>query len=582
MGSRTVSSWIHQIAKNRRRGVALAVLGLLCLTFTMQNGLSTRLEASTVISSNDFAAFSYSSTLGAPATHSNAEILLVQFDPNVNGYQVGGRAGYCLAVPRNVSAGSLTFDASWWANGYNHPFVSVDGLSHEVWSKTGVTKVSHHSQTVVVNGASSVCFGNAVDTGTTTYPDVRYITVHSYTLMGAQTTTPTPTPDPTSTPTNRSTPTPTPTSHPTSTPTPTVNPTPTAGPTPTPGPTNCTVNLNPATASQINGDLTAGAVVCLAAGSYGSLDLTASPSSNATLTAAPGAHVVTGSVEVSGSHLTVSQLHTTGINVGQGGGAQTNYVVIDHNDAGNTGGYGISIECQNQLVGSTGKMPCGNITISNNKIHNTSTTGEGDALQFQGWHDVTVTGNDIYAIAECPSDTCHTDTLQSYLAQLPTSGLTVTRNYIHDTTNAQGFPFLKDGDISNVTISDNLSVRMAANPQVSGIWVDENIVGLTITKNTYVSTSGSYVKADGSTSNPSLALNHNVFDSLNSTGYAVVDDYNIYTGNNEWTFNIGPHSSMNSNPGYMNPATDDYRLATNPNGIGIDWTPASQQYGPSY
>jgi hypothetical protein len=31
----------------------------------------------------------------------------------------------------------------------------------------------------------------------------------------------------------------------------------------------------------------------------------------------------------------------------------------------------------------------------------------------------------------------------------------------------------------------------------------------------------------------------------------------------------------------VNPSTDDYRLAGNPNHIGIDWAPAEQQYGPN-
>ena len=126
-----------------------------------------------------------------------------------------------------------------------------------------------------------------------------------------------------------------------------------------------------------------------------------------------------------------------------------------------------------------------------NEIHETDSSGEGDALRFDGWSNITVKENDIYNIRECAGNTCHTDTLQSYQAGIATSGLTLERNYIHDCNAAQGFPFLKDGDISNVTITDNLAVRMASSKEVTGMFVDDNTVGLSIANNTYQGTSGS-------------------------------------------------------------------------------------------
>jgi hypothetical protein len=342
----------------------------------------------------------------------------------------------------------------------------------------------------------------------------------------------------------------------------------------------CTITIS--SLSQVNSSLKAGAVVCLAAGTYGAVSITVSPSSNATLTAAPGAHVVVGGVNIAGSNLTVSQLHSTGpINVGSGGPYPGfTHDVIDHNEVGPTNGYGISVM-------SATSTPSSYITISNNKIHDTSSTGEGDALRFDGWNHITVTGNDIYNIKECAGSGCHTDTLQSYNGGVATTGLTLTKNYTHDNVGAQGLPFLKDGDISNVQISDNLSVRNTnTNGQVTGVWVDENIVGLTITNNTYQSTSGSIVQPDGSAQGPTVAINHNVFDNINvrpgsGPSYTTTEDYDIFTGNDEYTFKIGSNSLMKSGPGFMNTATDDYRLASNPNHIGIDWSPAEQHYGPT-
>ena len=346
------------------------------------------------------------------------------------------------------------------------------------------------------------------------------------------------------------------------------------------GSESCTTTIS--SVSQINGALKAGAVVCLTAGTYGSVSITTTPSSNATLTAAPGAHVVVGGVNIAASNVTVSQLHSTGtINVGSGGPYPGfSHDVIEHNDVGPTNGYGISVM-------SATSTPSSYITIAYNRIHNTSPTNEGDALRFDGWNHITVEGNDIYEIKECPGSTCHTDTLQSYNGGVTTSGLTITKNYTHDNAGAQGLPFLKDGDISNVTISDNLSLRNTnTNGQVTGIWVDENIPGLTITNNTYQGTSGSIVQADGSAAGPTVGINHNVFDNINvrpgsGPSYATTENYDVFTGNDEYTFNVGPNSLMESKPAFMNTATDDYRLAKNPNHIGIDWSPAEVLYGPA-
>ena len=343
----------------------------------------------------------------------------------------------------------------------------------------------------------------------------------------------------------------------------------------------CTTTIS--SVSQIGSSLKAGAVVCLAAGTYGAVSIATTPSSNATLTAAPGAHVVVNGVNIAASNITVSQLHSTGtINVGSGGPYPGfSHDIIEHNDVGPTNGYGISVM-------SATSTPSSYITIAYNRIHNTSATSEGDALRFDGWNHITVEGNDIYEIKECPGSTCHTDTLQSYNGGVATTGLTVTKNYTHDNVGAQGLPFLKDGDISNVTISDNLSLRNTnTNGQVTGIWVDENIQGLTITNNTYQGTSGSIVQADGSASNPTVAINHNVFDNINvrpgsGPSYTTTENYDVFTGNDEYTFNVGPNSLMETKPVFTNTAIEDYRLAKNPNRIGVDWSPAEVQFGPTH
>lgn len=341
-------------------------------------------------------------------------------------------------------------------------------------------------------------------------------------------------------------------------------------------------NVTVSNTAPINEDLKNNSIVCLAAGSYGSISITTTPVTHGTVKAAPGAKVNVTGVNIAASNITVSQLNSTGtINVGSSSpypGYSND--IIEHNNVGPTSGFGISIL-------SNASTPSSFITIKGNEIHNTSTTGEGDALRLDGWNNVTVVENNIYGIKECASNTCHTDTLQSYQGEVATSNLKIEKNYTHDNVGAQGLPFLKDGDITNVVINNNLSLRNSnTNGQVTGIWVDENIRGLKITNNTYQITSGSIVQSDGSASSPTVELNHNVFDNLNikkgsGPAYTISENYNIYTGNDEYTFSLGPNSKLESNPGFMNTATSDYRLKTNPNGIGVNWAPAEMHYGPT-
>jgi hypothetical protein len=346
---------------------------------------------------------------------------------------------------------------------------------------------------------------------------------------------------------------------------------------------NCTVTVS--SVSNVNADLTPGAVVCLTAGIYGSLSITASPSSNATVTAAPAAHVVVAGVNLSGSNITVSQLHSTGgITINNGGSNDT----IDHNDVTEAKcGYGIAVF--GVYTGSSFNPVANHDTISWNKIHDTGTTCEADALRIQGYANITIVHNDEYNLAD--PNQYHTDTLQSYQAGVPTSGLVYSYNYAHDLANA-GPPFLKDGDVQNVTITDNLVVRNTWTG-IGGMDLHENTSGLVFRNNTYLGTSGTVVQGQGSAPNPSLLFDHNVIDNANqsgSTGYTITSDYNDFVENDEYAWPLGAHDTRGtpaggykcgSSCGSGTAAGDDYELANNPNGIGIDWNPANQAFGPA-
>lgn len=70
--------------------------------------------------------------------------------------------------------------------------------------------------------------------------------------------------------------------------------------------------------------------------------------------------------------------------------------------------------------------------------------------------------------------------------------------------------------------------------------------------------------------------------------YAFTEDYDIFK-EEPWTYSMGSHSKVEAKPIFMCESKcgggavseDDYRLKTNPNGIGIDWNPAEVQFGPT-
>jgi hypothetical protein len=379
----------------------------------------------------------------------------------------------------------------------------------------------------------------------------------------------------------------------------------TAAITPTSNPANCSATVSSVASAQTAvSSASDGAVVCVTAGSYGSLSLTrsgSSHSSNVTIEPDPlqsptGAGKVTfGSIDLNGNYITVHDFYVTGgVNVNNSASND----IIDHNDVSNPScGYGIGV--YGVYSNNNWSSVATNDTISGNRVHNTGTNCEGDALRADGFRNLTVTGNELAGIVEsetaCGGGPCHTDTFQTYDANSPMSGLTMSKNYIHDGVNTQGFAFLKDGDISNITISDNLSLRMKSVGEVTGVEIAENTVGVTVTNNTYQSTSGSVAQAIGSAQNPSLILNHNVFDQFNvmtntsPSKYSVTESYNIFdTKNGEFTFTPSstdstatPQFMCGASCGNGTVAGDDYRLASNPNNIGIDWAPSQFTYGPA-
>jgi hypothetical protein len=348
-----------------------------------------------------------------------------------------------------------------------------------------------------------------------------------------------------------------------------------------------TLSLGANVSSAVSG-AAAGSVICLDAGEYGSLTLNASPASDVTLQAAPSAHVTTRTVHISGSHLVVRGLWIDGEVALEEG---SSFITVDHDDISNaneSGGEGVVFDTSNCTApnaptweGCEPHAQISNVTISGNHFHDIGQKQSEDAIHLDYWRNVVVTGNEFEHVIESKN---HTDCLQSVYGG---TNLTFTHNYEHD-NDCQGF-FIKDGDASDVSITDNLFLRDDEPDEEGKRFADYaqawNIEDLTVENNTIWDGKGLALVTEDASVSPSATIDHNLLTALTvnepiGKAYALTEDYNIFD-EAPWSFTPSSTDATNSNPQFVDTATDDYRLATNPNGIGIDWSPAEEQYGPA-
>ncbi|MGH2913127.1 MAG: right-handed parallel beta-helix repeat-containing protein [Solirubrobacteraceae bacterium] len=323
-----------------------------------------------------------------------------------------------------------------------------------------------------------------------------------------------------------------------------------------------------------------GGVVCLDAGHYPSkLSLAARPAGDVVLRATPGAHVSTGPIAIAGSHIVVRGLWVHG-EVALAAG--DSHVTIDHDDI-TGGGEGIVFDTSDCTVPKAPKWsgcepmpPIGDITISANHIHDIGAHGGEDAIHLDNWRNVRITGNEFDHIIEAGE---HTDCMQSVYGG---DQLTFDHNYEHD-NNCQGF-FIKDGDATNVSFTDNLFVRdhIGSYANYSQIW---NVRGLTVRHNTIWDGKGLALRADEASFTPTAIVDHNVIVSFvieRSTGapYAISEHDNLF-GLAPWSFRASRSDRTVGRLRFMGSTRGDYRLARNPRGIGVDWSPAARRYGPA-
>jgi hypothetical protein len=323
-----------------------------------------------------------------------------------------------------------------------------------------------------------------------------------------------------------------------------------------------------------------GAVVCLEAGNYpGKLSLSARPAGDVVLRAAPGAHVSTGGVAIAGTHIVVRDLWVNG-EVALAAGASN--VTIEHDDI-TGGGEGIVFDTSDCTASNAPKWsgcepmaPIDDIKISANRIHDIGAHGGEDAIHLDNWRNVRITGNEFDHIVEAGE---HTDCLQSVFGG---ANLTFDHNYEHD-NDCQGF-FIKDGDATNVSFTENLFIRdeIGSYANFSQIW---NVQRLTIRHNTIWDGKGLALVANEASFTPTATVDHNVIVGLvverpAGKPYSIDEHDNLF-GGASWSFRANSSDRRATRPRFVAPSRGDYRLARNPHGIGVDWSLGARHYGPS-
>jgi hypothetical protein len=376
-----------------------------------------------------------------------------------------------------------------------------------------------------------------------------------------------------------------------------------------------------------------GDTICIAPGSYGALTLSGGHTAAVTVKAATGYGSVTVTslslgaaanfVNVDGlivagptqvglpfnsdnapSNVQITNTDSEGFSLNAGG---ANYL-FDH-DFSHDGPYGFLLSGSQHpwpgapAVSSASWPRIKNVTISNSSI----TRPQADAFQVKGYENLTITHNDIYNVVQNGN---HNDGVQTVFGGM---NLTITHNVFRD-GNVELF-MLKDGtDEGTNVISDNLAFNnsSANNPACGGCGTDVagadvGPVNATIEHNTFVDPPlVLHNMSGGGDGNPdylpvsNVTVDHNVIsmfrpqDDVNSNTEGVFssqmtesnDIFGTWSAN--WlpagpgtTFNNAPAFKCGSACGSGTGRSEDYQLASNPNGIGIDWNPATQTYGPA-
>jgi hypothetical protein len=343
------------------------------------------------------------------------------------------------------------------------------------------------------------------------------------------------------------------------------------------GPTDCTKVVGSLEAAQSAvSDAPEGSVICLSDGEFGKLNLHASKRSpGVTLRAEhPGEAAIDG-VSMAGRNLTVARFKiTSDVEIQPGSTGMS----VNYNRIG--GGYfGID-------AGPTDDVTVNDVSIIGNKF--VGPYGE-DAIRLNRYHDangdgigILIEGNEITGVVENGS---HSDCLQSVWVG---DHMVFRRNYLHD-NRCQGF-FVKDqaSPIHGIVVNNNLFLRdgLPCAPSASGcgqpavVQIFGPYTGLKMIHNTVWDRGNQVAFQEGSS--PDTVIQGNVM----YKAWTNTQMEGIYRDNTRciresaeggsWPRQT-PGEKVTCNPHFRDPKVDDYRLE---DGRGVNWTPASQHYGP--
>jgi hypothetical protein len=315
---------------------------------------------------------------------------------------------------------------------------------------------------------------------------------------------------------------------------------------------------------------TAGQVLCLPDGSYGSLNISASKPGMVVVAAQHRGAATLSSVTIGGSNVGVANFNITGGGTGVHVNNGAQHILISHNRIANTG-TGIEAASTDPNVGNSPCPSCQayppfvDLTIDGNIIDSPGT----DAMYVGNFNGLTVTNNEITGVVENGD---HSDCLQSTFGG---KNITFQGNYEHDNL-CQGF-FLKDGDVTGARFIDNLFIRGQGSGDMTNM---TNTYGLVVQRNTVWDNKGFALRHQGNGAVGDAVVDHNVINSfaeLDGGGWSLSEDYNVF--GNSSGFTAGPHTTRSSSPPFANPAAGDYRL-TDGSGRGVTWAVASKHFGP--
>lgn len=298
----------------------------------------------------------------------------------------------------------------------------------------------------------------------------------------------------------------------------------------------------------------AGAVVCLADGTYGNLSLSGNGGGGVITAAHPGA-VIVGNISATGTNYVVSGL-VSGAATCNGSGSQITFDRMD-------------------IHGEASAYRAGPCTWKRSEIFAQTGSGEKDSTRcWEGCKGVAWEENLIHVADE---DGGHNDGFQTYGG---CHGIRYVGNQFVGGLGSQGF-FIKDGKCTNVTFSDNLEANRGAGtlgyagapfqvyelvPNSADPFYTGH--GLVMEHNTiWHNGNTSYFRACGG---QDYVVAHNVVD-----GIRALDDGGSCASS--WAA-AQVHKSDNIESGAVFRSSSDFRLASGTQ--GITWDPTSRHYGP--